>query len=240
MTFKAIHVDHPYHSGSEHAIKPMMNTRDNNRETVILVHGIWMTGLEMGWLGRRLAGQRFDLHYFRYRSLHMSPAENASKLKQMIIDMGLTRLHLVGHSLGGIVLMHLFDQYPDIPQGRVVLLGSPVLGSGVARVMARKTWYRPFLGSSIHKGLLGDAPMWRGDRDLGVIAGTRGMGMGRVVGGIDGVSDGTVAVAETRLAGATDFCTLKVSHTGMLFSAKVADETGFFLRHGQFQDHYEE
>ena len=44
----------------------------------------------------------------------------------------------------------------------------------------------------------------------------------------------SVAVAETRLPGATAHLTLPVSHTGMLLSARVAREVGSFLDHGRF------
>jgi hypothetical protein len=43
-----------------------------------------------------------------------------------------------------------------------------------------------------------------------------------------------VAVAETWLAGARDHVTLPVSHTGLLFSKRVADAVVEFLRSGRF------
>ncbi|HEV2286271.1 MAG TPA: hypothetical protein VGR80_09525, partial [Steroidobacteraceae bacterium] len=50
----------------------------------------------------------------------------------------------------------------------------------------------------------------------------------------DEENDGTVAVSETRLPGATDHIVLPVSHLGMLVSARVAHETGRFLTEGRF------
>ena len=47
-------------------------------------------------------------------------------------------------------------------------------------------------------------------------------------------NDGTVAVSETRMPGATDHIVLPVSHMGMLLSARVAQETGHFLTQGHF------
>ena len=47
-------------------------------------------------------------------------------------------------------------------------------------------------------------------------------------------NDGTVAVSETRMPGATDHIVLPVSHLGMLLSARVARETGSFLTAGRF------
>jgi hypothetical protein len=52
---------------------------------------------------------------------------------------------------------------------------------------------------------------------------------------LDGDNDGTVAVDETRLEGATDFCVLPVSHTGMWMSPLVAEQIAEFLAHGHFQ-----
>jgi hypothetical protein len=69
---------------------------------------------------------------------------------------------------------------------------------------------------------------------LGVIAGDLGFGLGRLVGTLGGPSDGTIMVEETELDGATDRLVLRVSHTGMLFSAAVARAAGAFLRSGRF------
>jgi len=75
---------------------------------------------------------------------------------------------------------------------------------------------------------------WDGLRDLGVIAGDLGLGLGRLVGTLEGASDGTVLVEETQLEGAVDRIILRVSHTGMLFSAEVAHEAAVFLSTGRF------
>jgi hypothetical protein len=67
-----------------------------------------------------------------------------------------------------------------------------------------------------------------------VIAGDLGFGLGRLVGTLGGASDGTVLVEETQIAGVADRVVLRVSHTGMLFSATVAQQAGAFLRTGRF------
>ncbi len=200
---------------------------------MVLVHGIWMTGLEMRWLGLRLASCGFSPSHFHYRSIHRSPAENARQLGYYLKRLNADQIHLVGHSLGGIVLLHLFEQFSDLPPGRVVLMGSPVLGSGVAEHMAGSRWLRPILGRSTERGLLGDAPAWTACRDLGVIAGTLGVGVGRILGGFAAPGDGTVAVAEAGLPGAA-LRIMDTSHTSMLFSPAVAREVCHFLHHGYF------
>jgi len=205
------------------------------RTPVVLIHGIWMTGLEMRWLGGRLADCGFDPHYFHYPSLRVSPRYNARALAAYVRRLGAQRVHLVAHSLGGILVLHLCDQFRDLPPGRVVLLGSPVRGSGVARVLAESRMLHPLLGASHDEGLDGRVPPWRGARELGTVAGTRGIGVGRVIGGLHGASDGTVAVAETRLEGAVDAIELPVSHMEMLFSGAVAEAVCRFLSSGRFR-----
>jgi len=193
-----------------------------------------MTGLEMGLLARRLAANGFVTRRFFYPSLRNSPAENARRLNRYLQRLEAERIHLVAHSLGGILLLHLFDKYTNLPEGRVVLMGSPVLGSGVAQRLDAIPGLRLLLGRSGVSGLLGDAPVWRGQRDLGVIAGARGVGVGTMVGGLSNPNDGTVAVAETKVAQVTDSCVINTSHMGMVFSTRVAAEVSSFLRTGRF------
>jgi hypothetical protein len=69
-----------------------------------------------------------------------------------------------------------------------------------------------------------------------MIAGSRGVGLGLLLGGPGGPGDGTVAVAETRAEGLADHLVLPVTHTGMLFSRAVVRQAGEFLQAGRF-DH---
>jgi pimeloyl-ACP methyl ester carboxylesterase len=210
------------------------NPRTEHRETVILLHGLWLNGLELLLLARRLRGQGFRCLRFRYPSFSRTPAASADGLEGFVRAQGLGRVHFVAHSLGGIVLLHLFERWPDLPPGRSVLLGSPLLGSGAARRMARSRWLRRALGRSVERGVLGGAPAVPADREIGVIAGSRGIGMGRFVGGVAPPHDGTVAVAETRAPGLTDWIELRVTHFELLFSRRVSEAVGGFLRTGSF------
>lgn len=207
---------------------------NEQQEIVVLIHGIWMTGLEMTVLRCRLMAAGYNPRRFRYESLKHTPAENAAKLADFIRRQEAGRLHLVAHSLGGIVVLHLFNTFSDLPPGRIVLLGSPVQGSELAHRMAGipgLDWVR---GRSGEQGLLGGVPAWAGGRDLGVIAGTLNVGVGWLFGGFKQPSDGTVTVAETRLSGATDYASFHTSHTGLLFSRQTADAASRFLKTGRF------
>ena len=74
-------------------------------ETVILVHGLWMTGMELGLLRRRLTHEHgFDVQVFAYPTLHGDPSSICAELAGAVRRSGGTRVHLVGHSAGSILL----------------------------------------------------------------------------------------------------------------------------------------
>ena len=210
-----------------------MTTAGDNT-AVVLVHGIWMHGVIMSVLAHRLEDCGFTCRTFTYSSVSETPVQNAVQLHEFVRRLDADTVHLVAHSLGGIVVLHLFERYNDLAPGRIVLLGSPVNSSTVAERLTSLEPGRWVLGQSVQRALLGGAPTWRGERELGVVAGTWSMGVGRLLGGLDGPDDGTVTVAETHLANSTDSVTAPVTHTGMVFSAEVAEQVCTFLRTGRF------
>ena len=202
-------------------------------ETVILVHGVLMPGGELRLLAHRLHQRGFDAIIFRYPTRRRDLRHNAAVLARFAVAQRRPVVHCVGHSLGGLVVLQALRQ-AGLPPGRVVLLGSPVQGSCVAQ---RLSQYRPgrwLLGKSTADGLLQAAPDWDYDRDIGVIAGDLPVGVGRVLSDLPGEHDGTVSIAETVLAGATDRIVIPVTHTGLVVSREVARQVGEFLRHGRF------
>lgn len=203
------------------------------RETVILIHGLWMPGLDMALLKRRLESQGYRCRQFHYPSLRHAPRENALRLADFCDTTSAPVLHFVGHSLGGLVIRHLFDLLPQRP-GRVVTLGTPHRPSHTAQILYQAALL-PLLGMSIERGLIGGAPAWTGSHPLGSIAGTLGLGFGRLLPGLAKPNDGTVTVDETCCPGMIDHIQLPVTHTGLLLSRTVAEQTAQFLREGRFE-----
>ncbi|MGM0517571.1 MAG: esterase/lipase family protein [Pseudomonadota bacterium] len=206
-----------------------MSTRRS--ETVVLLHGLWMGRWAMWPLGRRLARAGFHPRHFGYPTRSPVPAQ-ADRLAEWLERPD--PVHFVAHSLGGLLLANLFDRHPDRlgQTGRVVLLGSPLAGSGVARRLAGLAPGRWLLDGCLERGLLGDAPPWQAAQTL-MIAGNRPIGPGRLFGSaLASPSDGTVAVTETRVPGLAAHRVLPVNHFGMLLSRQVADETIAFLQTG--------
>jgi len=196
-----------------------------------------MNGQESLVLRRRLERDfGFSVHPFRYPTVSTPINDVTARLQAFVQQLGPpSTLHFIGHSLGGLVVYRFFERYPDQPPGRIVFLGTPALGSLAASRVAGMRWAAPLLGRGMSAELLAEpSRKWALSRDLGIIAGTRSVGLGQFFARFNGASDGTVAVSETRLAGATAHLTLPVSHTGMWLSARVARETGTFLETGHF------
>lgn len=203
-------------------------------ETVVLVHGLWVNGKEMVLLRRRLQAAGYRTRQFSCPSLASSPFENAMDLNSYIETVEQDSIHFVCHSLGGIIIRHLFYHFPQQRPGRIVTLGTPHNGSSAAATLSRFAAGHLLLGKSIQHGLLGPLPSWPDNRELGSIAGVTRLGLGLLLPGIPQPSDGTVAVAETRLDGMTDHIELPASHSTMLFSRQVCRQIIYFLQTGHF------
>jgi len=203
-------------------------------DRVILLHGIWNHTPVLWPLVERLRAAGFEAETFGYPSVLGGAELAANRLAERLRGderRGHSPAHLVGHSLGGLVSL-LAARNPELPVRRIVCLGSPLTGSGAARaVHGRGLGFG--MGRSARvllKGLEQAPPQ----REVGAIAGTLEVGLGRVFGTFDGPHDGTVAVAETRLPGLADHYEVRASHMGLLVSRPAAEAVASFLRTGRF------
>lgn len=205
-------------------------------EHVILLHGLWMRGFALSMLHRRLIEAGFRVHRFDYLSVAATQQRILDRLHARIDSLAeqADAVHLVGHSLGGLLALRACGPGDVLPRGRIVCLGSPLRGSAAARGFAE--WGRGgemLLGHNralLEKGF----ERWDGSREVGMIAGCLPLGLGAVLGHLQGEHDGTVAVDETRLPGLSDHCVVESSHTSLLFSPEVARLAAGFLHAGHF------
>ncbi|MBX2883329.1 MAG: alpha/beta fold hydrolase [Granulosicoccus sp.] len=204
-------------------------------EITVLVHGLWMHGAVMRAMGRMLEAHGFRTYSLSYDFLNRSPEENAQQLYRKIGELGARRVNLVGHSLGGIVVLHLLHQYPHDGIGKIVLIGSPVRGSSVARRVYQNRALRGFLGRSVEKGLLGGAPKFDANLPLGIITGSGGLALTALLYPAGAESDGVVLQSETLIDQAMDRITIEKSHSTLIFSRRCAELVANFLTYGRFR-----
>ena len=205
------------------------------REAVILAHGLWMGGWAMQGLRLLLSRRGYAAYVFDYPTLAHGLDEHARLLAARIAELRQPAIHLVGHSLGGLVILRYLRKYGERRIGRIVLLGTPARACMAALRFENMAAAERLLGASreIWRSLPDD---YRPQCELGVIAGSRPWGLGSLVMRLPGTNDGLVRLEETEVAGMRDRIVLPVSHSGMLVSTRVAREVAAFLERGAF-DH---
>src|SRR5690348_10256522 len=110
-----------------------MQSASAAREHIILLHGLWMRGFSMLALRQRLLRAGFAVHGFEYASVVAQPQRSLARLCSAMRALmkerpAPRRVHLVGHSLGGIVALQCVSGVDDLPPGRIVCLGTPLTG----------------------------------------------------------------------------------------------------------------
>lgn len=214
-----------------------MASQTRGEDAVLLIPGLWMVGNIMRVLAYHLRAAGFTTEIFSYQMLRHGLEANCRRLQRRIDGSSHERLHLVGHSLGGVLALQTLTRYPEAISGRVVCLGSPLLNTKAGRRMADSRIGSEMLGRTLPEAVF-EHPLesWHGTQEVGVIAGSVALGLGMIVTPrLRRPHDGVVEVAETCLPGITDHLDLHVNHTGLLLSRDAATQTAHFLHHGRFQ-----
>ena len=203
-------------------------------EGVVLLHGLGRTRIGMLLLARRLERAGFRTRCVGYRSRRLRLAEAVEQVTAAVVQQAgkWDIVHLVGHSLGGVIASAIQAARPDLPIGRVVTLGSPMRGSALAAFTGRILPLRAVFGPVLSELAEARGPRPRSE-NVGAIAGTTG---NRIVGhevGLLGPHDGKVTL-RSAWAGARHRAAVPVGHAMLPFSRKVAGLAVHFLKHGQF------
>jgi len=207
----------------------------DSKEVVLLLHGAWMHPLVMAYLVQALRREGFAAQALGYRTVRDPLEAHLSRLANRIGTLDAMRVHLVGHSLGGVIVMRYLQRSGDTRVRRAVLLGSPVAGCRAAAGLAKSAGGELMMGQSL--------AVWREPVDvsvdsrfeIGAIAGTRALGLGALVTRLPKPNDGVVCLDETKFPALRDHLALPVGHTMMLMSSRVARQTTAFLKTGAFR-----
>jgi len=219
-------------------LNPKWSPPASARASIVFVHGAVVNGWEMALLRRRLRQVGYRTRQFHYRSMLRGIDDNAHQLKEFIRETDGDLVHVVGHSMGGVLIRQVFEQAPDPRPGRLIAIGSPFLDCWIGHRVNR---LHHRIGPSLIGRTVADHmsrprdPVWRGARDFGVIAGTYPFGIGAIFPSLPRPSDGVVLWEETRLQGIRDHVTYRLNHFGMLLARRCCTQITRFLATGAFK-----
>jgi len=216
-------------------------------KAVVLLHGLAAPRWSMKLLARHLENHGgYNTFVLDYASLRSNIDNHASSLANVIRSLeGIDQIHLVGHSLGNIVIRrylagndsepHTWKADPRI--GRIVMIGPPNHGSITATRLSDTTAFQVIFGDSgLQLGMDWDELEQRlavPRHEFGIIAGgmRNSVGMNPFLPGDD---DGRITVTTTRLAGARDFLVVPALHEFIANDPRVFKYTLRFLNEGYF------
>ncbi|WP_448875096.1 alpha/beta hydrolase [Desulfobulbus propionicus] len=155
-----------------------------------------------------------------------------------LVGRGVETIHVVTHSMGGILLRCYLAEHQPPWLGRVVMLSPPNQGSELVDRLRRFAWFRVLFGpAGCQLGTGKEAlPIRLGavDFPLGIIIGNRpAIGLSRF---FPGPNDGKVSVQRARIDGMSDFLVLPCGHSLIMRKRPVKQQVLRFLRTGRF-DH---
>ena len=194
-------------------------------ECVSLVHGFLAHSFMLSLLGHRLDSHGYLPKPRGYTDMRRSILEHADafsfELARLDADRAVGTIHLVTHSMGGIIARAALELFRPRKLGRFVMLAPPNRGSfvanaavgvlgGILKPVAELTTARDSLVNSL--GMPEDI-------DIGVIAASR---------------DALVALESTRPTVPHAHITIPCLHSMLLFRRDAADLVAGFLATGEF------
>ncbi|MEM1298036.1 MAG: alpha/beta fold hydrolase [Pseudomonadota bacterium] len=202
-----------------------LKTRD-----VVLLHGLGRTPMSMLPLAWRLGWAGFRCRRPSYPSTQLTVPESIAHVHALVTEIG-RPVHLVGHSLGGLIAAALLRE-GDLPIARAVQLGSPNLGSPAADRLAGTWPVTRICGPAVDDLQQHDVTP-ETHPHIAAIAGIKGPPLPGI--DIEEPHDGIVSQASA-WAGAGHRASVPSLHSFIMTSAEAARLTAHFLTHGTFPE----
>lgn len=215
---------------------------DKVNECVILLHGLARTKQSMSKVGDVLEAAGYRIANVGYASrdarIEVLADDALTRGVERCREMNTHHIHIVTHSMGGILLRYYLTE-AEIPSLRhVVMMAPPNQGSEVVDDWKDRPGFKSLNGpAGMQLGTDENSiPAQLGpvDFSLGVIAGTATVNpiLSRSLPDPD---DGKVSLAATKVNGMRDFIAVPYSHTFMMNAEDVHGQILHFLHHGRFK-----
>ncbi|QDU64437.1 Alpha/beta hydrolase family protein [Planctomycetes bacterium Pan216] len=208
------------------------------RDAVVLVHGLSDNRHSLRLLAKHLKRSGYSTYSFEYASQHAPIEDHADHLAEVLAGLSRhRRIHLVGYSMGGLVIRSCLARHDKQRVERAVLVACPNQGAEKAAFFHRRTklFERLFGPSGVQlvpgkEGIAAKLPRTL-PVEFAVIAGGSPGGWG-YSGIVSGNDDFTVSVESTKVPGASDFALVCGIHPMLSYAPSVRRMTVNFLRHG--------
>lgn len=200
---------------------------EQRKETVVLVHGLWMWRWTWFFYKKFLALKGYHIVVFGYSTTRQPIERSVMKLVALVNSIESKTVHLVAHSMGGIVSMRALPHLRK--SGKLVMIGSPINGSQVARKLKKRGWHKFLLRHATQPLIEGvvDPQVFRHSK---MIAGDFPYGVGQIVHRMQGMSDGTISVDETQAEWIDNHQVIHSNHLGLLKNKQAKALTYAFLK----------
>ena len=192
-----------------------------SKRAIVCIHGIWVRPAIFWYIRKALRPIDAAVNLFGYASIRQTLEQSAQSLRSYLDQLDAQRIDVIAHSLGGLLLLHYLSLSHDARVTKVVLMGTPLQGSAIARASAQFALFKPLLGKN-REHLQRGISQWSAPVNTIMIAGTRSVGVGRIFPkALVGPNDGTVTVAETRHSKLLAHHQVRASHSSMLYSPEA-------------------
>ncbi len=197
-------------------------------QTVVLIHGLGGNRSDMWRLGRRLRCAGYQIRKIGYWSIGQRIEPLVERLKELLEEMENTSsvegVHLVGHSMGGIIARGALADQRESKVKSLLMIAPPNQGSHVARQMA--PWFGWMVPSLAQ---LSDAPdsyvnlldqlVELDDLKLGII---------------EAEKDRVIARGAVLLNRPHEYCRVRGNHAILTWYLRTVQLAEKFIREGRF------